>query len=165
MGSRDTSTVRPLTDAALGEANSIETQRRRSRGPTRRRPDDRHALDHPGRDGGSSARTGGQAAVDSGAIKPHTGYELSRVADPVEQHELAEQAKAGNLKRDDLRQRVAKNKEPKARGKAKVVTSRKFKFAGGLVITAERASGLDPLALIEALRSAATEVEASDVPA
>ena len=96
-----------------------------------------------------------QQAVNAGEIKPQTGYEISRVADPVEQTRLVVEAKAGRLRRDDLKGRS------KPKGKAKVATSRKFKFSGGLVIEATRAKGLDPLALAESLRSAADQVEAS----
>ena len=54
-----------------------------------------------------------QADVTTGTIRPQTGYELSRVADPIEQARLAEEAKAGRLRRDDLKGRVKwKEKEP-----------------------------------------------------
>ena len=40
--------------------------------------------------------------VEAGEIAPNTAYELSKVADPVVQAELAEQAAAGKLKRDEI---------------------------------------------------------------
>ena len=56
-----------------------------------------------------------QAGVDAGEIRPQTGYELSRIEDPQEQAHLAGEAKAGRLKRDDLRQRVKESKAVKVR--------------------------------------------------
>ena len=57
-----------------------------------------------------------QAQVDAGEIRPQTGYELSRIDDAEEQAHLAEEAKAGRLKRDDLRRRVKESKPARAGG-------------------------------------------------
>ena len=84
-----------------------------------------------------------QEAVNSGEIRPQTGYEQSRITDPVERARLVVEAKAGRLRRDNLKGRSKK--------KAKVATSRTFKF-GGVKITAERSKGIDLIGLIEALR-------------
>jgi ParB family chromosome partitioning protein len=60
-----------------------------------------------------------QASVDAGEIRPQTGYELSRMADPVEQAKLADEAKAGRLKRDEIREKVSEGKDGKtAKGKS-----------------------------------------------
>ena len=45
------------------------------------------------------------------------------------------------------------------KGQAKVVTSRTFKGPAGLKITAERAKGLDLIALVESFRSIADQIE------
>jgi ParB family chromosome partitioning protein len=102
-----------------------------------------------------------QAAVDAGQIAPSTAYELGKVADPIEQAELAEDAAAGRLKRDELRERVAASK-PKAsrpragaskgrgaKAKPKLPTSRVIRTAAGPRLTVEYRKGLD-VTLIEA---------------
>ena len=103
-----------------------------------------------------------QASVDSGEIRPQTAYELSRVEDPVEQAELAEQAKAGRLKRDEMRSRVSRVKPTmKGRGvKAKKVTERVFRTTVGTRVTLENRKGLDGLGAVMALREALLKAEA-----
>jgi ParB family transcriptional regulator, chromosome partitioning protein len=96
-----------------------------------------------------------QASVDAGEIRAQTAYELSRVEDPEEQATLAEEAKAGRLKRDDLRDRVKASKPPKkgrgvAKGKAKLKTSVVLRTSAGVKITAERTKGLDAAVLLGA---------------
>jgi len=103
-----------------------------------------------------------QAAVDAGEIRPQAAYELSRVADPTEQADLAERARAGDLGRDELRARVARPAKPKGRGasKPKLPTTRTFRPPGGLKVTVEGRKGFDILSLAEALRGALAIVEA-----
>jgi len=108
-----------------------------------------------------------QEAVDAGEIRPQTAYELSRVDDPSEQAELAERARAGDLKREELRQRVTKSPKGGKAGAggrnakaAKLPSARTFRTASGIRITAERGRGVDPLALVEALREALGQAEA-----
>jgi ParB family transcriptional regulator, chromosome partitioning protein len=106
-----------------------------------------------------------QASVDAGEIRAQTAYELSRIEDPQEQATLAEEAKAGRLKRDDLRDLV-KASRPKAKGrggsKARKVTARVFKAARGKV-TVENRRGLDTALIAAMLREAADQVEAEMV--
>lgn len=109
-----------------------------------------------------------QQSVASGEIAPQTGYELSRVADPDEQSRLADEARAGTLRRDDLKGagRAAPGK-PRAKGrglKVKLVTSRTWKGPTGLRIEATRAKGLDMLSLLETMRAAVADLEAEQAP-
>ncbi len=107
-----------------------------------------------------------QQAVDAGEVKAETAYFMTQV-EGTEQADMFEQAKAGTMTRDDARERVARSKVVKRGGKSKakpkVVTTRTFRGQGGLRLTAERAKGLDPLGLVEALRSFADEVEANSL--
>lgn len=98
-----------------------------------------------------------QEAVNAGEIRPQTGYELSRVADPVEQARLAEEAKAGRLRRDDLKGR-SKGAAGNNKTKAKLVTSRTFKGESGLRIVAERAKGIDLSALLATMEQAVEQI-------
>jgi ParB family transcriptional regulator, chromosome partitioning protein len=103
-----------------------------------------------------------QAAVDAGQIRPQTGYELSRIEDPVEQASLAEEARAGRLKRDDLREKVRTSKPGKGRGaKTKPLpTERSLKTPGGAKVTVAIRRGVSTAAWAEALRAALENVEA-----
>lgn len=65
-----------------------------------------------------------QSAVDAGEIKPTVAYEISKVADADEQAELATQAKAGKLSRDELRTRVTKARTEAASDPAKAAKGR-----------------------------------------
>ena len=109
-----------------------------------------------------------QAAVDAGEIRPQTGYELSRIEDPAEQAVLAEEARAGRLKRDDLRKTVKESKtkstQPsKGRGanvKTKPLpTERAFKAPGGTKVVVTNRKGVSIEAWAEALRAALEDVE------
>ncbi len=100
-----------------------------------------------------------QAAVDAGEIGPAVAYEISRVKDRVEQVELAARAKAGDLPRDELRERIAKARPAgKGRGSkarsAKLPTSWIDRRPGGVKVTVEAKRGLGPMAIVEALRGA-----------
>jgi len=110
-----------------------------------------------------------QASVDAGEIRPQTAYELSRVEDPEEQAALAEEAKAGRLKRDDLRERVAKAKPAAkgrgaAKGRSKPIRVLVIKAEDGYRITVERKKGVESSGLVAALREALamTENELTD---
>ncbi len=129
-----------------------------ARGLTHRELADRLNVDH-----GTVTRALGllnlpepiQVSVDAGEIRAQTAYELSRVEDPVTQARLAEEARAGRLKRDDLRDRVKASKatskgKGSAANKAKVKTSIVLRTSVGVKITAERARGLDPAILLAA---------------
>ncbi len=49
-----------------------------------------------------------QESVEQGAIAPQTAYEISRIEDTAEQHELIEKARRGELKREAVRERATK---------------------------------------------------------
>lgn len=108
-----------------------------------------------------------QTSVDAGEIRPQTAYELSKVDDPTEQAELAEEAKAGRLKRDDIRGRVAS--KPKAAGKGRASTGKPktkphptehiVRIESGHKITVTHRKGFDLFALLETLRAATAKVE------
>jgi ParB family transcriptional regulator, chromosome partitioning protein len=105
------------------------------------------------------------AAVEAKKIVPSTAYEISKAADPEVQLEIARDVVENGSSRAVVRDRVAKAKPKKpggikATGKAKPVTLRSFKTPMGIRITAERGKGMDPLALVEALRDAANQAEA-----
>jgi ParB family chromosome partitioning protein len=104
-----------------------------------------------------------QASVDASEIGPTEAYQLSRVADPREQVRMAREARAGRLKRDDIEQRVRATRKGKGRGaaraKAKKVTIRTFKTAGGPKVTVEFRKGLDGRSLVAALREALAHAE------
>ena len=110
-----------------------------------------------------------QAAIEANQIPQETGIALAQVADPVKQAELSERAIKGDLPRSELRQQTAKSsrtRSAKARtkGKSKPITSRTFKEnSGGYRITIERAKGINPATMLEALQLAVAQVEAEMV--
>ena len=57
-----------------------------------------------------------QESVESGDLSPNAAYQLSKVADPAEQRELARESIEGRLKRDDLEERTRANR-PRTAGK------------------------------------------------
>lgn len=110
-----------------------------------------------------------QARVDAGEIPASTAGLIARVDDHAEQEALAVRAVDGEMNRAEVAAMVKRTTaaRPKPGGKAKgrgaklkPVTSRVFRFDGGLKITAERARGLDLLALVEAMRTTAEAIEA-----
>ena len=102
-----------------------------------------------------------QAAVDASEIGPTEAYQISRVDDPQEQVRMAHEAKAGRLKRDDIEQRIRSTRKGRGgiRGKARKVTTRTFKTAGGPRVTVEFKKGLDGRSLVAALREALAQAE------
>ena len=102
-----------------------------------------------------------QAAVDASEIGPTEAYQLSRVDDPQEQVRMAHEAKAGRLRRDEIEQRIRATRKGRGgiRGKAKKVTTRTFKTAGGPRVTVEFKKGLDGRSLVAALREALAQAE------
>ncbi len=99
-----------------------------------------------------------QAKVDAGSIPPNIGYELSKVGDPGEQAELAQEAEAGRLKRDQIKERT-RTRTPRA-SKPTQDGSRTFRFASGASVVVSRAGGLDPDELVAALHDALAVAEA-----
>ena len=57
-----------------------------------------------------------QEQVEQGVLAPAAGYELSKLDNPQEQAALAEQAVAGGLRRDDLREEVQQRINQKTGG-------------------------------------------------
>ena len=68
-----------------------------------------------------------QLSVELGAIAPNTAYELTKVEDPAEQAELAREAAAGRLKRDEIQEQARTTRKSKGGVKAKKLTSRVFR--------------------------------------
>lgn len=105
-----------------------------------------------------------QAEVEAGSIAPNTAYELSKVADPAEQADLARQASEGRLRRDEIKGRTKASAPAKGggagKGKAKLPTVRLIRLDGGFKLTVENRRAFDDRALLTALREAAAKVEA-----
>jgi len=109
-----------------------------------------------------------QESVDAGEIGATAAYEIAKVADPDAQARLADDVKAGRLKRDELRERVASGR-PKAAAKGggagkgrgpKLPTARTVRLDSGHKVTVEHRKGVDPTGLAGALRAALAKVEA-----
>jgi ParB family chromosome partitioning protein len=94
-----------------------------------------------------------QEAVDSGAIAAGTAYQLTKVGDAVEQAELAKEAAAGRLKRDEVEDRTRRPREGRE-GKGRPWT---FATARGKVSVAALAEDFSEADLIELLRAALAE--------
>jgi ParB family chromosome partitioning protein len=95
-----------------------------------------------------------QDRVEVGDLPAATAYEISKVPDPAAQAELAREAVAGRLKRDEIRERA----RPKGRGGSKV-TSRVLKTPGGRV-TVELKRGEGDRAIRETLAEALAQMDA-----
>ncbi|HMB04706.1 MAG TPA: ParB/RepB/Spo0J family partition protein, partial [Isosphaeraceae bacterium] len=97
-----------------------------------------------------------QVVVDAGEIGPSEAYQLSKVEDPAEQAELAQEAKEGRLKRDEIQERTRTTR--KGRGaKAKKLTSRVFRSPTARV-TVELRKGSGGEAILNALEEAARQL-------
>ena len=104
-------------------------------------------------------------AVERGAIAPNTGYELTKVKDPVEQEVLAREASEGRLGRDEIQRRTKSHpgKTSKGRGgKPAKTTQRVFRTAPGPKIIAEFKRGLDVELIRAALLDALAQLDASE---
>jgi ParB family chromosome partitioning protein len=100
-----------------------------------------------------------QASVDSGAIAPNTAYELTKVTDPAEQAELAREAAAGRLKRDEVQERARARRKSRGARKERKVTSRVFRTTMGKA-TVELRKGSGNEAILDVLREATRLLEA-----
>jgi ParB family chromosome partitioning protein len=58
-----------------------------------------------------------QESVDEGRIAPNAAWQLTKVEDPAKQAELAKEAEAGRLKRDDLQQETKATRMTPAKGR------------------------------------------------
>jgi ParB family transcriptional regulator, chromosome partitioning protein len=54
-----------------------------------------------------------RVSIDEGKVAPSIGYEIAKVADPVQQMELAEQVAQGRVGRTEIRERTVKTPRPK----------------------------------------------------
>ena len=109
-----------------------------------------------------------QARVDAGEIPASTASEIGKRLDPDDQGAVVDQVVTQGLSRAkavEVADRVAQTrKSSKGQGgKAKVKTSRVFKGQGGYRVTVERAKGIEPTAMVEALRAIVAEIEAEMV--
>ncbi len=89
-----------------------------------------------------------QERVEQGTLSPSTAYEISKVADPGEQAQLAERVVAEGMTRSETAaaaKQASRTAGPKGRGasKAKKVTSRVFRTTVGPRFTVEWRKGLD----------------------
>jgi ParB family chromosome partitioning protein len=103
-----------------------------------------------------------QAEVEAGSIAPNTAYELSKVADPEEQADLARQATVGQLRRDEIQQRTRIAKDS-TKGKSKLSTTRIIRTSTGHRITIEHKRGVDLPAMIVALKETLAKLEVEQV--
>jgi ParB family chromosome partitioning protein len=98
-------------------------------------------------------------SVDAGEIGPDTAYQLTQVADPSEQAELARVAARGELRRDDIKKATKPRGKPAAKGKARKVTSRVLRMPGGRVIV-ELSRGVGLVSLRALLADALARLDA-----
>jgi ParB family chromosome partitioning protein len=97
-----------------------------------------------------------QAKVDDGSIDPSSGVELSRVADPGEQAELAREAAEGRLRRDEIKGRTRTPRKPSS---ARAASSRSFATVAGPKVTVEHKGGLEAGSAIAAIREVLAQLE------
>jgi ParB family transcriptional regulator, chromosome partitioning protein len=98
-----------------------------------------------------------QVSVELGAIAPNTAYELTKVEDPAKQAELAREAAAGRLKRDEIQERARTTRKSRGGAKAKKLTSRVFRSPMAKV-TVELRKGEGGEAILTALEEAARQL-------
>jgi ParB family chromosome partitioning protein len=93
-----------------------------------------------------------QHEVDAGTIGPDVAYQLSKVEDAEEQAELASQALAGLIRRDDLQERT-RTAPPRQTKQKKYVWS--HDVSGRVRVTVSGlAENVDPSEMIEAVKAA-----------
>ncbi len=115
-----------------------------------------------------------QGMVDEGKLDQSKAYEVSRLADPVSQAEVAAQVVSEGLTRDQtaevVRERVAASKSG-GKGRGGVKSKQKFpkevaiKVALGRKVTVWDAKGIDPQGVVDTLRIALAKAEAAIRPA
>jgi ParB family chromosome partitioning protein len=103
-----------------------------------------------------------QASVDAGKIGPDVAYQLTKVADPAEQADLARAAESGQLKRDEIKAQTSAGRNAAkgrgaGKGKAKIM-SRVFRLGAGKV-TVELGKGSGDEAIVALLREAMEKAE------
>jgi ParB family transcriptional regulator, chromosome partitioning protein len=118
-----------------------------------------------------------QGMVDDGKLDQSKAYEVSRLADPVSQTEVAARVVSEGLTRDQTaevvrrrRERVAAGK-PGGKGGGGVKGKQKFpkevaiRVTPGRKVTVSDAKGIDPQGVVDALRVALARAEAATRPA
>jgi ParB family chromosome partitioning protein len=73
-----------------------------------------------------------QASVDAGAIGPDIAYELTKIADPAEQADLAGDAAQGRIKRDEIKERTRAQRGETTKGKGKANAKGKVRLPAEL---------------------------------
>ena len=113
-----------------------------------------------------------RSRVEQGELSPATAYELGKIEDPVAQAEVTRRVVAEKLNRAETVEAVRKaagagsSRSSKGRGaRPRPVTSRVFKTAPGIKITAERSKGISPLDLVAALEEATAKARLEASPA
>jgi len=109
-----------------------------------------------------------QDQVERGALPPATAYEVSKLADPAAQAEVAARVVAEGLSRADtvaaVRQVVHGARRSKGRGetkgKGRKVTSRTLRTPDGYRVTVEHRKGVEPPAILAALLAAVDQIKA-----
>jgi ParB family chromosome partitioning protein len=114
-----------------------------------------------------------QASVEAGDLAASTAYAITKLDDPEFQNEVAARVVAEKLSRAETnrvvreaaeRKSSARSEAAKGRGVSKArpkpATTRTFKTTSGIRITAERAKGIEPAALVAALEEAAEKARA-----
>ena len=106
-----------------------------------------------------------QVQVEAGAIPPSAAAEIARAPDEETRRELASQAAAGDLTRDEVTARVravsSRSGGGKGRGakaKPRKVTSRTLKTSAGYKVTVEHRRGIDAAGIRAALLEAADQL-------
>ena len=109
-----------------------------------------------------------QEMVDEGKLDQSKAYEVSRLADPVSQAEVAARVVSEGLTRDQtaevVRERVAVSK-PAGKGRGGIKVKQKFpkevaiRVAPGRKVTVSDTKGIDPQGVVDALRIALARAE------
>jgi ParB family transcriptional regulator, chromosome partitioning protein len=100
-----------------------------------------------------------QARVEAGELAPRTAYEISKLPDPNAQVELADQAIAGGITRDQVQATVKARKLGKAT--AEPGAKREYKYPDGAKVTVTLPPGMaGTAAYLEMLRRAVKDTQA-----
>jgi ParB family transcriptional regulator, chromosome partitioning protein len=111
-----------------------------------------------------------QGRVEAGELAPSVAYEVSRIDDQATQREVAARVVAEGLNRAEAVQEVRRAESrstvkragaKKGRGgaKPKLPTERTIKTSVGLKVTVEGRKGIEPAAMVAALREVTAKVE------
>ena len=113
-----------------------------------------------------------QRQVEAGLVPPSAAAEVAKVKDDSARREIANQIAAGELTRDETVQAVrqattrprptatARKGRGGLKSKPKLPTERTIRTSLGLKVTVEGRKGIEPAAMVAALREATAKVEA-----